>query len=238
MLLGVNANVGQIAATCAVNTSVSAAAGGIASLFVHLYQEERKTGEVHFDLTAAMNGALSGLVSITAACATVDPWAAALTGAVSGIVYLSARDLLIHFKIDDVVDAIPVHFASGLWGMIAVGLFSTPSALKEVYGLEDHAGWCYSWGNGSGDATLLFSQIVACFFIIGWSTLTMGPFFFLLQHLNWFRSDNLDELLGLDQMYHGGIYNEGSQNSNMKQQLGYIRGLLSDPSVSSQQSGK
>jgi Amt family ammonium transporter len=232
-LLGPGFEVGRIASVCAVNTSIAAAAGGVAGLLANLYIEERRTGEIHFDLTAAMNGVLSGLVAITAGCATVDMWAAALIGTIAGLLYLASSAFLVRIKIDDVVEAIPVHCFNGAWGLIATGLFSTPQSLKEIYGIEDHVGWVYSWGRGSIDATLLFSQIMALIFVSSWVILTMGPFFYMLRHLKWFRIEKVDELLGLDQMLHGGTPDEdGSQNASTKP-VGFIRGLLGNSEHSS-----
>lgn len=69
-----------------------------------------KTGEASYDLTMAMNGALGGLVAITAGTSVVTPGMALLIGMVGGWVYLAFSKLLIRLKIDDAVDAIPVHF--------------------------------------------------------------------------------------------------------------------------------
>jgi Amt family ammonium transporter len=61
-----------------------------------------------FDLTAVMNGALGGLVAITAGTATVYPWAAVVIGLIGGCVYIGFSNLLIKLQIDDAVDAVPV----------------------------------------------------------------------------------------------------------------------------------
>ena len=127
-----------------------------------------------------------------------------MTGTVAGIVYLSASNLLVRLKIDDAVDAIPVHFFNGLWGLVAVGLFASPLKLENAYGRSKHVGWCYSWSKGSSDATLLGTNLVGFLFIVGWVLFTMLPFFFLLSYLGWFRSDPLEEIVGLDISYHGG----------------------------------
>ena len=71
LLLG-NENIGNAAATAAVSTALAGSAGGICALFTNLYIEERRTGEPHFSLAMAMNGALSGLVAITAPCGVIE----------------------------------------------------------------------------------------------------------------------------------------------------------------------
>lgn len=100
---------------------------------------------------------------------------------------------------------IPCHLVNGAWGVIAVGLFASPGRLLAAYGREKHVGWCYSWGRGSGDATLLGAQLVEILFIIGWTFAIMMPFFIWLDWMGWFRSDPLDEIVGLDTSYHGGV---------------------------------
>jgi hypothetical protein len=106
------------------------------------------------------------------------------------------------FKIDDAVDAIPVHLTGGAWSVIAVGLFASPRRLEAAYGLNKHVGLFYSWGRGSADATLLAANTIELLFIIGWVSVTMIPFFLVLNYFGWFRSDPLDELVGLDVRYH------------------------------------
>jgi len=79
-----------------------------------------------------ITGPLAGLVSITAGCAHVNPSEAILIGSIGGIVSGSTIVLLEKFKIDDVVSAIPVHLASGIWGTIAVAIFGN----FEMMGIE------------------------------------------------------------------------------------------------------
>jgi Amt family ammonium transporter len=91
----------------------------------------RTTGEGHYDLVITMNGVLTGLVSITASCGLVEPWAAVVTGAIGGVLYLVGNYALIKCRLDDAVDAIPVHLVGGIWGMVseqqyAVQIFVNP----------------------------------------------------------------------------------------------------------------
>jgi len=79
-----------------------------------------------------ITGPLAGLVSITAGCAHVNPSEAILIGSIGGVVSGSTIVLLEKFKIDDVVSAIPVHLASGIWGTIAVAIFGN----FEMMGIE------------------------------------------------------------------------------------------------------
>ena len=99
----------QIASNVAINTTLSGAAGCITTLFLSTIVTEHFTGEYTFNLQYAMNGCLSGLVSITAGCSVVESWASLIIGAVAGGLYLGCSKLLLKKRIDDAVDAIPVH---------------------------------------------------------------------------------------------------------------------------------
>jgi hypothetical protein len=152
-----------------------------------------------------MNGCLGGLVCITAGCALIQPWAAIIAGFVAGLLYLWFSNVLVKLYIDDAVDAIPVHMINGFWGLIVTGLFATPENMENAYGNSEHVGWFYEWGRGSSDFNLLGCQLVGALFIVAWSTAIMMPFFFGLNYLGWFRADALEEIVGLDVSYHGGI---------------------------------
>ena len=96
------------------NTNAAAAGGAIAALIL----TQVVYGKV--DLTMVLNGALAGLVSITAEPLTPTLGAATLIGAVGGLIVVFSVPLLDKFKIDDVVGAIPVHLLAGIWGTLAV----------------------------------------------------------------------------------------------------------------------
>lgn len=193
----------EIGALCAVNTFLSSSAGCISSMFIRMFMVYRVTGDHSFDLIAAMNGSLSGLVAITAGCATLEPWAALLVGLVGGSIYVFGSDFLISLRLDDAVDAIPVHAMNGMWGVVAVGLLSEPERMLRAYGNDQHPGLFYSLGRGDGDARLLGCQMMGILFIIGWTFLIMLPFFLWLNFMGWFRSESVQELVGLDISYGG-----------------------------------
>jgi len=79
------------------------------------------------DVGGFCNGILGGLVSITAGCANVKPWEAVLIGLFGGFIYQGTSMLLRRLKVDDVVDAVAVHGACGLWGLVALGCFGDPA---------------------------------------------------------------------------------------------------------------
>jgi Amt family ammonium transporter len=196
----------QLTALAAVNTTLAGGMAGLVSLFLNYIRLERATGEPVFDLIHAMNGSLAGLVAITSGCGVVEPWAAVVIGACAGAIYLNGSRWLVKMRLDDAVDAIPVHMFNGIFGMIAVGLFASPKRLELTYARElPHVGWFYSWGSGSADAHLLGAQVVGVLFIVGWVFSVMLPFFIWLDWKGWFRSDPLEEIVGLDTSYHGGL---------------------------------
>lgn len=96
------------------NTNLAAAGGVVAAIILTqvLY------GKI--DVTMALNGALAGLVSITAEPLTPGPFMAIIIGAIGGVIVVFSVPLLDKFKIDDVVGAIPVHLLAGIWGTLAV----------------------------------------------------------------------------------------------------------------------
>jgi ammonium transporter, Amt family len=203
-LIITNSTNGRVSALAAVTSTLAAAAGCISCLFFDSLFDAFHTGEASYDVTAAMNGALSGLVAITSGCATVEPWSAIIIGAVGGLLYLLSSKLLLKLRIDDAVDAIPVHFTNGLWGVIAAGLFSNRTLMSNAGYSGDHAGWFFEWGNGSANASVLTTQLAGGAWIIGWVTFLMVPFFLILSALGQFRIDAIEEEVGLDISHHRG----------------------------------
>ena len=100
------------------NTNMAAASGAVAALILTqiLYKKP--------DLTMVLNGALAGLVSITAEPLAPSLFGSLLTGAVGGVIVVFTVPLLDKFKIDDVVGAIPVHLFAGIWGTLAVAFYT------------------------------------------------------------------------------------------------------------------
>jgi Amt family ammonium transporter len=189
-----------------------------------------------YDLGYTMNGCLTGLVAITAGCATVETWAAVLIGMVAGWVYLLGSKLLIKYRIDDAVDAIPVHCVGGAWGVIATGLFTQPELLLAAYGQDENVGWFYEWGRGSGNFTLIGIQLIGVAFIFGWVVVVMGTYFYVLNFFGWLRIDPLEEEVGMDISRHKGSAYEMSmgvpKDSDVQQLEAKRLSLYEDRSVS------
>ena len=207
-LLADNSGNGDALATRAgTNTTLAGGAAGISALFMNYLVIQRLQGEGRYDLLVTMNGVLAGLVSITSGCALVEPWAAVIAGAIAGPVYLLSSWGLLRLRLDDAVDAIPVHMASGIWGMIATGLFAQPERLMVAYSRNDHPGLFYG-----ADFTLVGSQIIGVMFILTWTCGVMLPFFVFLERTGHFRADAMAEVSGLDKVYFGDVQHAGGDD--------------------------
>ena len=108
--------------TIIVNTTVSGAFGGIVGMALAWRLGGRP------DVTMIMNGSLAGLVGITASAHIMTPVAAAGIGSIAAAMMYSVAMLLEKLEIDDVVGAVPVHLAAGIWGTLAVAIFGDPEA--------------------------------------------------------------------------------------------------------------
>lgn len=201
MLLPNAQDSGAVAARAAVNTTLAAACGAATALFTGAFWNGHR-GELAFELPLAMNGALGGLVAITAGCGTVELWGAVVIGSVAGWVYMLSSMALERLRIDDAVDAIPVHLCNGAWGVIATGLFSSEEGMRSAFGSDERVGLVYAIARVDFDAVLLRNQLYALLFVLGFVLVTMAPFFLMLNYLGWFRADMVEELAGLDFSYH------------------------------------
>lgn len=106
-------------------TALGAAAGGMTSIFTSMIVLRKP------DLSMALNGLLAGLVSVTAGADAVSVWEAVAMGAIGGIIVVFSIIILDKIRIDDPVGAISVHGVVGIWGTLAVAIFS-PSAASIV----------------------------------------------------------------------------------------------------------
>lgn len=175
-----------------MNTTLAPACAAVTCLLIGLITSKISSGKATFYLEPVLNGILAGLVSITAGCGDVQPFAAALLGIGGGIIYTATSKLQKKLKIDDVVDAGPVHFWCGIWGVIGVGLFAD----KESTGLGGP-------GVFYGDGKLLGANIVLIIAIIGWVSATMVPLFGIMKVLGLARVSADVEAAGLDRSEHG-----------------------------------
>lgn len=193
----------DIAARVAVTTTLSACAGGCTTLLIHI-----ACGNVP-DVGPALNGILAGLVGITAPCVVVEPWAAAFIGMISAFVYYGSSQMLLKMKIDDVLEASPVHFFCGAWGCLSVGFFATDIYVNN----PDHGAYAGDKDNSDsgnygafygGGGEQLGTQIVGVLAIAAWTCGTSALMFFILAKANVLRVSPEDEKTGLDDSHHGG----------------------------------
>ena len=153
------------------------------------------------DVGMCLNASLAGLVGITAGCASVDTIGALIIGAVSGILVDVVVEVLDKkFHIDDPVGAVGVHWANGVWGTIAVGLFATGRG-DTVQAFADgstYAGLFYG-----GGAELLGIQILGIVAIDLYAAVMMTIVFQLIKHTIGLRTTAEEEIIGMDISEHG-----------------------------------
>jgi Amt family ammonium transporter len=114
-----------------INTVMAGCSGLITSLILERFIYK------YYSPKSSLNGVLAGLVAITASCNIVSIHSAIIIGGI-GAVFVSLTDyLLLRFKIDDAVSAVPVHLAAGIWGTIAVAIFAPLSSFTEGFSRLD-----------------------------------------------------------------------------------------------------
>ena len=164
----------------AVNTLLSGATGAVVAMYITLIVKGKA------DILMACNGALAGLVGITAPVNFVDPWAAVVIGAIAApVMYGSVMFMERVLKIDDPVGAISVHGVTGLWGLLAIAIFAKDG------------------GFVGGSAALIVPQIVSIVAVVVWSLVTGFALFFLLKFTMGVRVSEEEERQGLDISEHG-----------------------------------
>merc|ERR1719498_1365215 len=133
-------------------------------------------------------GILGGLVSITAGCGNIHPRLAPIVGLIGGAVYCGASELLQKLKIDDPVEAFPVHGACGIWGVLAVPLFdiNTLGAGGDLY------------GPGISFGASLVAQAAGCIVIPVWTGIFSGIMFVIIKAAGLLRVEADHEKMGID----------------------------------------
>ena len=182
----------QAIAPIAVNTALGGATGALGALILVWIRYKKP------DASMVLNGALAGLVGITAGCAVVSPLSAMAIGLLSGIVVSLSIDFIDKvLKIDDPVGAISVHGIGGVFGTLAVGLFA-----QEKYGaLAGFEGVNGLFFGGGGHQLLV--QFIGSMSSIAWSFTTMLVLFIILKYTVGLRVSRETELKGLDIEEHG-----------------------------------
>lgn len=163
----------------ALTTTISGAAGAVGAMILAWGIFGKP------DLTMALNGALGGLVGITANCDRVDQTSALIIGFVSGALVVVGVIMLDKLRIDDPVGAWPVHGLCGVWGGLATGIFGElPDGIESV-------------------GAFITVQAIGTVSIIAWAFVTMFAVFFVLKTIGFLRVSAEDEQAGLDISEHG-----------------------------------
>jgi Amt family ammonium transporter len=165
LALGSNGDASDISRIFA-NTNLAACGGVIAAMILTQIMYKK------IDVTMALNGALAGLVSITAEPLMPSPLTAIIIGAIGGVIVVFAVPMLDKFKIDDVVGAIPVHLLAGIWGTLIVP-FSNPDT---------------SYG----------TQILGIVAIGVFTFVLSGVIWFILKSTIGIRASEEQEMMGMD----------------------------------------
>ncbi|MGZ4161394.1 MAG: ammonium transporter [Neobacillus sp.] len=172
----------------AVNTNLGAAAGTIAAMIVSWIVLGKA------DVPMMLNGALAGLVAITASCGFVDTWAAVVIGFIAGILVFYSIRFFEKIKVDDPIAALSVHGAAGVWGTLSNGLFAT----KEL-ATVGKPGLFY--GGGIHQLGIQAMGVITCAayaFIVSFIILAI-----MKAAMKGLRVTEEEEIIGLDMSEHG-----------------------------------
>jgi ammonium transporter, Amt family len=177
-------------ADVAVNTNLAAAAGVIGATIGSMIMFKT------LDVSQMGNGAIAGLVAITAPCAFVDAWAAVVIGVIAGLIVPPLVVAVDRIRIDDPVGAIPVHGMAGIWGTLACGLFATQERATAL-----------AVGEGGllteGSASQLWVQFYGVAATIGFTFTASAIVFLAIKYTVGLRVSEEEELRGLDISEHG-----------------------------------
>lgn len=181
------------AGLAAMNSAVSPSAAAVTSLIIQLVRgsikkDARTAGDqIHVDLGELNNAVLGGLVAITAGCANMYSGYALLSGVISVPVLMGSSAMLKALKIDDPLDASPVHCFCGYWGVVACGLFYSVKG-----GLS----------NSDNYGKRLGANVYGGLAIFGWTAATSFILFFSLKMAGILRVSPREEIMGLDLTHH------------------------------------
>lgn len=171
-----------------VNTIISSAFGCLSAMFIMW----KVYGKPDPSMTA--NGLLAGLVAITAPCAFVAPWAAAVIGIIAGGIVVATVVWMDHkAKVDDPVGAVAVHGANGLWGVLALGIFADGKYGDGFNGVKGGVE-----GLIKGDVGQFMAQLTDAVVVVVFCSIMTIVFFTILKQTMGMRSDRDAEISGLD----------------------------------------
>jgi len=155
-----------------VNTVLGGCSGGLTVLFLYNFKGTK------WSFLMTLNGALAGMVSLSAGCDSYTPWTALLVGIGGGVWFLGAHFTMVRCKLDDPLDAVAVYGAAGLWGLLIAPFFVS--------------GWLSVAQNFIGAVAIIL-----------WATFWSNAIFFPLSCCKMFRITEAMELQGMDISKHG-----------------------------------
>ncbi|TVP84337.1 MAG: ammonium transporter [Alkalicoccus sp.] len=174
----------------ALTTQLAAAAGAVSAMVV----VSAVTGKN--DIPTMLNGALAGLVAITASTAFVAPWAAVVIGAAAGLIVHFSMVFFQKQRIDDPIFALSVHGVAGIWGTLSTGFFATPALAEMNGGLPG-----LFYGGGVTQLGVQFTGVaVSALYAFAVSFVILKV---LDKVLGGIRVSEEEELIGLDMSEHG-----------------------------------
>jgi len=174
----------ELAARVAMTTTLSACSAGLSAVILSYIVEGA------LSLERMGNGILGGLVSITAGCHVVEPWAAILIGLLGGAFFFGSSNLIVKIGIDDPLDAAAVHGFCGIWGVMACAFFGKEDYIKA--GAYLFEGEIQNWG------TRFRNQFVGIFTIVVWTCAWAAVMFGGLSKLGLLRVDEETEKSGMN----------------------------------------
>lgn len=177
-----------------LTTNLSASTGAVAAAIISWLTTSKP------DLSMIINGALAGLVSITAGCAYVAPASAILIGFTGGMFTVFASRFFNHLRIDDPVGALSVHLVGGVWGTIAVGLFSVGPNIHGWHSETSGPALGLLLGGTIKPVLIQLAGIVIVGVFVGISTVFS---WYMLQLAFGLRVSKYAESVGLDLSEHG-----------------------------------
>lgn len=172
-----------------ITTNLAAAGGAMGTMFTSWIKYKKP------DLSMTLNGALAGLVAITAGCAVITPGGALIVGILAGILVLFSIEFIDKvLKVDDPVGAVSVHGVVGAFGTLMVGFFGSTEAVKGLF-----------YGGGGGQ---IVTQLIGIFAVAAWTIIISYIMFRVIKATMGLRVSKKEEIEGLDVHEHGqSVYN-------------------------------
>ena len=182
---------GDVVALAIVNTILGASTGGISVLFINKFLFSQP-----WSFLMTLNGGLAGMVALCAGCNLYEPWAALIVGALGGLGFISIHHLMLALKLDDPLDAVAVHGAGGLVGLLTVPWFMHARLEAGARGIFWDGDQSYPW-------LVLAHNMLGAVAISAWAAVWSLLIFGSLKMFSMLRVSEADESEGMDVVKHG-----------------------------------